>query len=233
MSIYILAFIHLLFSSAPNSSNFSKKADTFLKTYVSEGKVDYSSIKNQETLNDLVNTIGLIKTEDLNANEKAAFYINSYNILTIQSVVTHYPIKSPLDVEGFFDVQKHLVGGEQLTLNDIENIKIRKEMNDARIHFALVCAGLGCPPLTNEAFTAENVDSKLNELTKAALNSDFIKVDYSNKKIEISQIFQWYQKDFGKNIDDSIEFINQYRDKKIPLDFEKGYYEYDWNLNSK
>ena len=41
-----------------------------------------------------------------------------------------------------------------MTLNDLENERLRKPYNDPRIHFALVCAAKGCPGLSREAYAA-------------------------------------------------------------------------------
>jgi hypothetical protein len=232
IATYFLSVCFFLLGSQNAATDFSTKTDVFLKNFVYDGKVSYAKIKaNPKEIAELVKMIEVMKVSSLNEQEYAAFYLNAYNILVIDAVVKNYPVESPLLIKGFFDVTLRKVGGELITLNDIENKKIRAKMNDARIHFALVCAAKSCPPLTNIAFTAENVDDQLTWLTKKALNSNFIKVDYTNKKVEISKIFEWYQADFGKNIDDSIQFINQYRKEKIPADFKKGYYEYNWDLN--
>jgi hypothetical protein len=232
ISTYLLAALYFIFSAQISNADFSTKTDVFLKTFVQDGKVHYNKIKaNPKQLGELVKMIEEMNVTTLKGDDYATFYLNAYNVLVINSVIKNYPVESPLLIKGFFDVTLQKVGGELITLNDIENKKIRAKMKDARIHFALVCAAKSCPPLTNEAFTAANVEDKLASLTKIALNSDFIKVDYANKKVEISKIFEWYQPDFGSNINESIDFINQYRTKKIPADFKKGYYEYNWDLN--
>jgi len=105
-----------------------------------------------------------------------------------------------------------------------------KKYPDPRIHFAVVCAALGCPQLTNYAYKPEYLDKQLDVVTSKSLNRDyFIRIRPSQQKVEISKIFEWYRSDFGEN--NILTFINKYRDKKIPESFEVVYYEYDWNLN--
>ncbi|TDI94158.1 MAG: DUF547 domain-containing protein [Caldithrix sp.] len=82
----------------------------------------------------LVAAISAFDFKNAVKNRKMAFWINAYNILVIQSVVNNYPLKSPLDVKGFFDTRQHLTGGAKLTLNEIENKKLREKFGDARIH---------------------------------------------------------------------------------------------------
>jgi hypothetical protein len=168
---------------------------------------------------------------DADKNTKTAFYLNAYNIIVIQSVINNLPIAKPTDVNGFFDETKHNVAGVNLTLNEIENTKLRP---DARVHFALVCAAKGCPKISSEAFTPEKVESQLSSLTKKALNDNtFIKVDNAKATVQISKIFDWYGVDFVKSAGSALAYINSYRDVKIPENFKIAYYEYNWNLNGK
>ena len=171
------------------------------------------------------------------ANERTeAFYINAYNIIVIHNVVKLYPIKSPLDVDGFFDKKKHKIANEYLTLNDIENEKLRKVYNDPRIHFVLVCAAKGCPQLGTEAIKPATISQQLDARTKIAINDPlFIRVKTSSNLVLVSEIFKWYKVDFikGENFQDLIAFINKYRKEgtavstKLKVDF----YPYNWTLN--
>ncbi|MEZ5008542.1 MAG: DUF547 domain-containing protein [Chitinophagales bacterium] len=230
---YILSIFYFFNSQQISNQQLSTQSDAFFNKYVTEKGVDYSAIKNDPTqLSQLTDIVEKTSIDKLSKNDKATFYINSYNILVIKSVIDNYPINSPLKVKGFFDEIKHKVAGVSLTLNDIENIKLREDFGDERIHFALVCAGKGCPPISKKAFFSESLNERLQYLTEAALNNpNFIRVDDKNKKVEISQIFEWYQGDFGKNIEEVIQYINKYRNNPIPLSYSKGYYEYDWSLN--
>lgn len=223
--------IEVLFT--PSLDEFFTIADQFFATHVADGKVDYAGIKSNRIILDQLD--GMIGSADLSAsdaNTKTAFYINAYNILVIKSVVNKYPINKPTDVSGFFDAAKHQIAGEYLTLNDIENKKLRP---DPRVHFALVCAAKGCPKIINEAYKPSTVQAQLDRQTKRAMNdASFIKVDDAAKSVKVSQIFDWYKADFLKQPGaNALGFINQYRDVKIPADYSFGYYEYDWNLNKK
>lgn len=49
---------------------------------------------------------------------------------------------------------------------------IRPEVNDARVHFALNCASMSCPPLRRTLFTGTGLDAELNEVrSQATINS--------------------------------------------------------------
>lgn len=218
---------------APTDLNeFFTKSNAFFGKYVQNGRVDYKLMGSQkEDLSVLIRMVGQTDLSGADKNTKTAFYLNAYNLLTINAVVSNMPIKSPLDVSGFFDAKKYDVAGAKLTLNEIENTYLRP---DARVHFALVCAAIGCPKLMSEAYTPEKVQSQLNNQTKKAMNdAGFIRVDENGKSVAISQIFDWYKDDFVKDAGTVMNFINKFRTSPIPSDYKVTSYTYDWNLNIK
>ena len=231
LTIVILALISFI-GSAQSTESFFAKADAFFKTYVQEGKVNYKAIqKNPDMLDDLLKVGKNIRVSKENANEFKAFWINVYNVWVIKSVIENYPLKSPLDVFGFFDKTIHEVGGLQITLNDIENKLLRENFpEEPRFHFVLVCAGLGCPPIINRAYLPGTLDVQLQEQTKLALNDpSFIR--QKGDKVLVSQIFEWYKNDFEQNGQKLIDFINHYRPEKFSKKTKLSCYPYDWNIN--
>ena len=195
---------------------------------------DYKKIKKSPgNLNELLKIASDIKVEKSKSNQYRAFWINAYNLTVIKSVVAQYPLKSPLDVPGFFDEKTHSIAGVKITLNDIENELLRGQFNnDPRFHFVLVCAGLGCPPIIKEAYLPNTIEDQLDRQTTLTLNSaEFIKVNEKKKKVQFSQIFEWYTSDFTVNNMSLIQFVNLYRKKQIPNSYKSSYYSYDWSLN--
>ncbi len=215
---------------------FIDEADFFLKQYVNqEGAVNYKGIKNNEA--GLNNLLSLLEASSINSEKSdlaKAFYINAYNILVIKGVVSNYPLKQPLDVTGFFDVKKYNVAGENLSLNELENQKIRAVFFDPRIHFALVCAAKGCPKLRNEAYSASKVDSELEEQAKKTINDPtFVRVKPDSKLLVVSEIFSWYKEDFTNEKGSVKNYINAYLDKNVPASYKIVVYPYDWRLNEQ
>ncbi|ADV48272.1 protein of unknown function DUF547 [Cellulophaga algicola DSM 14237] len=228
--VFFLIGINLVFSQ--KTTEFMYKSDAFFKMYVVNGKLRYEAIKNnKEDLLVLKNMISTLSVSKSNTLEYQAFWINAYNISVIDGVVANYPLKSPLDVGGFFDKITYTISGKNITLNDIENKKLRAEFpKEARFHFVLVCAGLGCPPIINGAYMPSKLNSQLTQQTKKALNNpSFIVVE--KDKVKISQLFEWYKKDFTQNNTSLIDFINTYKTEKLPENAKMSYYPYDWNLN--
>jgi len=217
--------------SAQELPDFLLKADSFLETYVTDGRVKYAAIKERpDALNLLLASAQNISVATSDAVNYQAFWINAYNLLVIQGIVRNFPLKSPLDVAGFFDKIIYEIGGEQITLNAIENKLLRANFpTEARFHFVLVCAGLGCPPIINSAYKPATLDAQLQEQTVKALNDpNFIKVE--KDKVGISQLFDWYAEDFVRD-GTVVDFINTYRTEKLPENVKVSYYPYDWNLN--
>jgi hypothetical protein len=217
---------------AQNVSNFFSKADTFFSTYVKNGKVNYKAVKENTTLlNELIDLANGLSVTETDKNTYQAFWINGYNLSVIKGIVDNYPIKSPLDKPGFFDKTKYNIGGKSITLNDIENKLLRGNFpKEARFHFVLVCAGLGCPPIISNAYMPNTLDAQLQKQTKIALNNpNFIKV--KGNKVQLSQLFEWYKGDFTQDGKSQIDFVNQYRNEKIDSGAKVGYYSYNWALN--
>lgn len=230
--IALFLFFRIVMAMAQQTDVYFNTADSFFKTYVTDGKVDYNRIKaNPSSLKNLVEMAKRSRVSINNMDQYKAFWINTYNLLVISGIVAYYPLNSPLEVEGFFDQKLFEVGGRSITLNGIENELLRAKFpNEPRFHFVLVCAGLGCPPIINEVYRPQTLESKLQLQTERALNDpNFIQV--VGNKVYVSQIFEWYKGDF-ENAGGVATFINSYRKIKLPDAPQINYYQYDWTLNS-
>ncbi|MEH6535089.1 MAG: DUF547 domain-containing protein [Psychroserpens sp.] len=231
--IILIAFFGAIsFGFSQNASEYFKAANAFFNENVSNGKVAYSKIHNNpEALNKLVALAETVSVSKNDVKTYQAFWINAYNISVIKGIVKNFPMKSPLDKAGFFDKTKYKIAGESITLNDIENKKLRAQFSDARFHFVLVCGAVGCPPLINKAYQPNTLEAQLQRQAEIALNNpSFIKIKKNN--VELSEIFKWYKEDFVKN-GNEIDYINTFRIEKIPFKSKVSYYSYNWNLNKQ
>ncbi|MEM9258889.1 MAG: DUF547 domain-containing protein, partial [Bacteroidota bacterium] len=201
-----------------------------LSTHVKNGRVDYTTLKASNELAPLIADIEAVDLSALSGNERKAFLINAYNLLVVNQALENHPLKSVLDVSGFFDGKKQNIGGRKLTLNQLEKDLLLKEYKDARLHFVLVCGALGCPPITNFAYQPAKLEAQLERQTRLALNdAAFIRVN--DNEVGLSQIFEWYASDFGGSKAKVLDFINGYRTTALPADAKVSYYTYDWSLN--
>ncbi|MGH2642479.1 MAG: DUF547 domain-containing protein [Chitinophagaceae bacterium] len=173
-------------------------------------------------------------------DQRMAFWINAYNAFTVKLIIMHYPVKSIKDIGPKIQIYKistpwqikfFSIGSRKINLDDIEDKILRKEFDDPRIHFALVCAALSCPPLRNEAYTPDKLNAQLNDQGRKFLSQTF-KNKISANKIELSSIFKWYKGDFTKQ-QSLISFLNRFAPVKIDPDASISYINYDWDLNKQ
>ncbi len=214
------------------TDDFFNKANQFLATHVDvQGQIDYNGIKAQpQQLDELVRLIANTKVETLQGDDLKAFEINAYNLLVIKGIIDRYPVGSPLTIAGFFDGNKYTFGGQAVTLNDIEKKRLLPRTQDARLHFVLVCAAKGCPPLANFAYDGQNLEQQLQQRTQEVLNNDnFLRPERNT--VLLSKIFKWYKSDFTRS--GSVwDYINAFRTNKIAAG-PVQYYSYDWSLNDQ
>lgn len=227
--LFFLSFFALL--SHPFAQPSHEAFDALLKKHVSAaGKVNYKNLKNEkQALDNYIKTLSEnMPADGWNKNEKFAYWINTYNALTLKLIVDNYPLSSimKLDNGKTWDVKRFKLGDKTYSLNDIENNIIRP-MGDARIHFALNCAAKSCPPLLNKAYTAKELNVLLESRTKKFINDPKANLLLKGNEIKISKIFDWYGKDFYNTID----FINRYAISKVKNDVKISFTEYDWALN--
>ena len=214
-----------------------------LQKHVEKGKVDYAKLKKSpEKFEKYLDMLASAKPTDMSYNEQLAFWINAYNALVIKGVIDHYPTKSVRKIKafsGFFSRLKFHVAGEKYTLDNIEHDILRKEFVDPRIHFALVCASLSCPPIENKVFLPETIDEQLDAVTtKFVTNPEKVRLDKTKRRVYLSKIFKWYKKDFTEGYTGVADFLADFLPPE-DADFvlEKGvkfhYLDYDWSLNDK
>lgn len=220
-------------SFAQGIDAFYDAVDAFMMTYVDEGLVNYGAIKvSPDALNDLTSMIAEMDRAGLGEADEKAFLINAYNLLVIKNVVDNYPTNSPLEVNGFFDRTKFEVASTSYTLNELEKGDLFTKYPDARLHFVLVCAAVGCPELIPEAYRGQTLDEMLTERTRVILNDDkHVQTDDQAKKHNVSELFTWYKGDFTAGGTDVIGYINQYREEALDESYKLGSITYDWQLN--
>ena len=222
-------------AQAQSLDAFLDEADAFFKAQVVDGRVNYSGLNNNDApLKNLVQQVADMNVNSLSDVERKAFFINAYNISVINGIVQNYPTASPLKIGGFFDGQKHTIGGSRMTLNQLEKDNLLKVTGDEKLHFVLVCAAVSCPPIATFAYRPENLDAQILERTRLALNNpEFIQVDAANNTVNLSEIFKWYTGDFKDKAPSIIEYLNKFRNETIPTNYKTGYYTYDWTLNGQ
>ena len=207
--------------------------NALLQQFVTDaGDVDYAGFKQSESALDayLAELRKGTPTNDWSREEAMAYWINAYNAFTVKRILNDYPVNSIQDLDGGdpWKVKWIELGGETYSLNNIEHDILRPKYKDARIHFAVNCAAASCPPLPNEAFTADKLDRMLQNNTRAFIrNPDYNRI--AGGGVKVSKIFDWYGEDFG----DLRTYLNEYLATPIAEGTDIGYADYDWSLNKQ
>jgi hypothetical protein len=218
-----------------------------LGKYVHHGNVDYKDMRKNEESKRCFNVMESVDPDTVaSSNARLAFWINAYNVATLNLICEKYPLKSIKDIDwgdnrktSAWDKDFIVIRGKRMTLNNIENKIIRSEFKEPRIHFALVCAAKSCPALRSEEYRADILDGQLNEQAKTFLqDASKNAFDMEHKVAYLSEIFDWYKGDFGGTNESVLRFISWYLPDEIGNDLRANpsgwrieYKNYDWSLN--
>jgi len=225
-----------------------------LQDHVTKGRVDYAAIARDKRLADYLEDLARTDPVALPSQaDRLAFWINAYNAYTLKLVADAYPIDSIHDLStggriiGWlikrspWDIRFAEIGGKDYTLNEIEHEVIRKRFNEPRIHFAIVCAAISCPPLRSEAYLPEKLGDQLDEQTRQFLNDRRSnRFDFRAGRAWLSPIFSWFEEDFGASDEAVMAFVARYLDQNETAQTPKNegrwkveYTDYDWSLNER
>jgi hypothetical protein len=222
-------------------------------------RVDYGLLSKQpDKLNEYLTTLSLVKQNEYQlwtADEQLSFLINAYNGFTLQLINQNYAkfqsgkVESIKDLGSFFSSpwkkSFFTLLDEKHSLDDIEHNMIRIWFERPRIHAALVCAAVSCPPLRSQAFVADSLNAQLDDQMRQFLSDDQRNtINLSDKRVYLSSIFKWYGEDFEKgqqgfnSLKDLIK-VYQTNIANDPQqlawlqkqDFSIRYLDYDWRLN--
>lgn len=226
-----------------------------LAEHVHGDRFDYRALKaDREGLEAYLVTLSTVTPKDLAAfteKQRYAFWMNSYNAWCIYLITEHYPLESINDIGGtvmnrvwdheFITMEPLHPDGkdEKLSLNDIEHAILRPRFKDARVHAAINCASISCPPLRAEAFVAERLDEQLDEQVRLWLaDTDRNQFDAKNRRIRGSAIFEWFKDDFVRDAESVAGWIERYAPedqrawiRKAGKGVSISSLDYDWGLN--
>lgn len=212
--------------------------------------MNYKAFKAQDkkTLDDLRRQMAAADVPTLSRMDQLAYWINLYNISVVAIVVDGYPVESIRDLSTDPIIRlnifkKDLVDTKRgkLSLNDIENEKIREGFKDPRIHFAINCAAKSCPPIRPESYEGSRLSQQLDDQARKFLNGpNGVRVEKKGVSVVIhtTKVMDWFAEDFDKWGGGQVAFIIRYvsSDKRkeiesagnqVSLKFD----DYDWKLN--
>jgi hypothetical protein len=222
---------------------------TLLRRYVHAApdginRVDYKRWKaSREDLLALQTYISELQRQDVHSLTRAvqfAYWVNLYNAETLRIVLGAYPVRSILAIRpGLFSFgpwkkRSLSIAGVPLSLDDLEHQILRPQFRDARVHYALNCASLGCPNLRREPWRGANLDADLDAAARAFVNHPR-GVRQVVRGVRLSSIYKWYRADFGGEDAAVLAHIRRYAAESLQSVLTAAVriagYGYDWRLN--
>ena len=235
-------------SAAP--PDYTVWQDLLAKHYDPARGMNYKALKanDKATLDRLRQSLAQVDVKALSPKDQLAYWINLYNVSTVAVVVDSYPVESIRDISTDPVVRlnvfkKDSVKTKQgaMSLNDVENEKIREGFKDPRIHFAINCAAKSCPSIRPEPYVGERLDQQLDDQARRFLNGPLgvrLEKDGDGLTLHVTKILDWFKDDFEKWGGGRVAFVRKYlpADKQKQLDAARGkvdldFDDYDWKLN--
>lgn len=220
MKSFLLVLVALIAASmsslrATESFDHEHKLWTeLLAAHVAPAGFDYAALdKDRAKLDAYLAQLRAVTPAELAAwtrEQRYAFWVNAYNANCVALVLTEYPIDSIKDLGGWFspvwkksfiDMPSLHPSGKarKLSLDDIEHAILRPQFKDARVHAAINCASVSCPPLRNEAFVPARLDQQLDDSARKWLaDPTRNRFDRTAARAELSEIFKWFEDDFTR-----------------------------------
>jgi hypothetical protein len=229
------------------------------------GLVDYAGLKSDTA--PLEHVVQDIATQDAAAYEswsepeKLAFWLNSYNFLTLKLIVDHYPIQpapgrekypaqSIQQIPNAWSRKRFTVMGTERSLDEIEHEIIRARFKEPRVHWALVCAAMSCPPLRREPYRGDALDRQLDDQARRVFSDlRFLHLDREAGEVWVSRILDWFSLDFVPGADREHEQLvvermavraaaapyvgAQVKQYLESAQYTVRFFEYDWTLNEQ
>ena len=230
--------------------DYSAWQELLKKHYDPAKGMNYKALKANDgkTLDALRRQMAQVDVGSLSRPDQLAYWINLYNISVVDTVVDGYPVKSIRDLSTDPIVRlnvfkKATIDTRQgkVSLDTIENEKIRAGFKDPRIHFAINCAAASCPPIRPEAYVGSRVDAQLDDQTRRFLNGpNGVRLTRKGDTLRVytTKIMDWFGEDFDQWGGGRLAFLRKYLspERQKALDGAGGkveleYQDYSWDLN--
>jgi Protein of unknown function, DUF547 len=236
------------------------------QAYDAQRKIlDYPRVKGSECYADLRRCTAQLNHFDPGGlqtdAERLAFWINLYNVLIVDAVISFGISRTVWEDRGFFRRAAYRIGGLRCSADEIEHGILRGNRHppylpflvfagsdprrqwavqrlDPRVHAALNCASRSCPPIG--VYDEEVIDEQLELAAKGFVNATthVSQSGVGRVHVRLSPIFKWYAADFGGRAG-ALEFVAKYltneqeraRMKQEHERLKPEWADYDWSLN--
>ena len=221
----------------------------FLAAYLRAGpdgvnRISYRTVSasHRDALKSYLARLTSLPISAYSRGEQRAYWVNLYNALTVELVLSRFPVDSIMDIGispgllafGPWDKKLVRVEGEMLSLNDIEHRILRPIWKDPRLHYVLNCASVGCPNLPRRPLTAQNSEQMLDAAAREYINHPR-GARVEDGKVVISKIYNWFSVDFGSDAPAILAHLRRFAHPPLAAALKDATridrFEYDWALN--
>jgi hypothetical protein len=221
------------------------------KHYDERRGMNYAALKARDlpALQALRARLGKVDARTLTRDQQLAYWINVYNVNVVALVAENYPIESirklstdPLIRLNVFKKKIVPTPGGKISLNDVENERVRAAFRDPRIHFAINCAARSCPPIRPTPFTGANLSAQLDDQVRKFIASGGVRIEPRKGKtvVHTTKIMDWFEDDFKNWGGGALPFLRRYltaaqqntlaaAGKNVSI----AYDDYNWDLNDR
>lgn len=218
--------------------------DGLLRQHVDpRGMVDYTGLRDEAaTLDAYLDQLAAAPFDALSRDGKLALLINAYNAATLRLILDHWQDGKLASIKDIPEAQRWKakrwrIGGQTVSLDEIEHVLIREHFAEPRIHWAVVCAAVSCPPLRAEAYTEAKLDAQLDDQALRTHSDErFFRFDEASNTLHLTPLYLWYAADFRKVDGSVLKHVRQYA-KDVAAAMDRGdeptirWLDYDWSLN--
>ena len=201
MRYVLLLLVAMMFAASVSAAepDYRLWQELLSKHYDPAKGMNYKGLKaDKAALDRLRQQMAAVDVASLSRPEQLAYWINLYNISTVNVVAEKYPVESIRDIStdpivrlNVFKKPSVKVKGGTMSLNDVENDKIRAGFKDPRIHFAINCAAESCPPIRSEPFVGARIDQQLDDQARKFLNGPK-GVRLEQDVLHVTKIMDWF-----------------------------------------
>lgn len=229
--------------------------DRVLKRCVTGKFVDYHSLVEDHAELDLyigyIRRLPRARVDGMTENERLAFWINTFNALTLKSIIDAWPVMSIKRIDGFRE-KLWTVAGKPTTLDNIRMKYLGYDIGDPRAYLATCDGTAGSPPLKPYVFTPDKIQEQLDKVAREAVNDpEFTVFQAERHTLEVNNNLYWFREFFVKKYPDQgrfkdlrpeqaaiINFIEEYAEGLLKAELQAsdkwvvGTNNYGWMLNS-
>lgn len=212
--------------------------DRLLHQVVKGDSVDYKAVKSSPLLDKAVDELASVAPDKLESDmEKACYWINAYNMLTLKLLANRYPIDSTRRLGNDVSFTKFTIGGDTYSVRDIMDLKLNAFFKRNPLLTFVVCGGAkGDPPLLDHALepkTAKaDADKALDNFVNNPANT---KWDEVADVFYISPYFQRYDDYFVAYFESPHILAATRMKKSVPAAnvsmLKRFFRNYDYRLN--